>query len=82
MENNVTGLTADMREALLKSLQSWAEQGWPNAVIPIYHDIDGDDIPDYLGLTSFGHLEVLPETAVLAQDETAPGFDGPAWVRR
>lgn len=80
--NEVPGLTPEMSEALKQSLQVWAEQNYPNAVIPIYHDIDGDERPDYLGLDSFGNLEVLSEDQVEAKDETEVDYDGPAWVRR
>lgn len=80
--NEVEGLTPEMGEALAGSLKVWAEQGWPNAVIPIYHDIDGDDRPDYIGLNGFGQLEVLSEDQVESKDETAEGYEGPAWVRR
>lgn len=77
----VEGMTPEMIEALTQSLLVWADQGY-TAVIPMYHDIDGDDRPDYLGLDSFGKLEILSEDQVEAKDETDPTYDGPAWVRR
>lgn len=78
----IEGMTPEMIEALTQSLQTWAEQDFPNAVIPMYHDVDGDDRPDYLGLNSFGQLEILSEDQVEAKDEQWPGYEGPAWVRR
>ena len=76
----IEGMTPDMIEALTQSLMVWAEQGY-KAVIPMYHDVDGDEKPDYLGLDSFGKLEILSEGQVEAKDETVEGYEGPAWVR-
>lgn len=74
-------LTSDMEEALTQTLQTWVEQGYPNAVIPIYHDIDEDGETDYVGLNSFGKLVTLSSTQVEPRDETDPTYGGPAWVR-
>lgn len=74
-------LTPEMNEALVQSLQTWVDLDYPNAVIPIYHDIDEDGLTDYVGLDSFGKLELLSATQVKAVDETQSGYEGPAWVR-
>lgn len=62
-------------------LKTWADEGYPNAVIPAYADLDGDERIDYYGLTSFGKVEILSEDQVQAMDETQEGYEGPAWVR-
>lgn len=77
---DIKSMSPEMAEALTQSLLVWAGQGY-NAVIPIYPDIDGDEKPDYLGLNSFGQLEVLTEDQVESKDETEIGYEGPAWVR-
>lgn len=82
MNTEVNGLTPEMVQAYSASFKTWAELGWPNAVIPIYHDVDEDGRPDYLGMNAFGQVEVLSEDQVEAKDETVVGYDGPAWVRR
>ncbi len=79
--NEQAWLTPEMEEGLTRSLKVWADQGFGNAVIPIYHDIDEDGLTDYVGLNGFGKIELLSSKQVVAKDETDPAYDGPAWVR-
>lgn len=81
MTTESNGLTPEMAAAYADAFKAWADAGWPNAVIPIYHDIDEDGRADYLGVTAFGQVELLSEDQVQPRDETVPGDTGPAWVR-
>lgn len=74
-------LPRELTDGMQQSLKVWADDGWPNAVIPAYADLDKDGKADYFGLTALGQLELLSDDQVQAVDETQEGYEGPAWVR-
>lgn len=49
----------EAREAIRQALLQWAAEGVPDAVMPVYADVDGDGRPDFFGLTPLGQLETL-----------------------
>lgn len=49
----------EAREAIRSALLDWRDSGVVNPVMPVYSDLDGDGVPDYYGLDSFGQLTVV-----------------------
>jgi hypothetical protein len=70
---DLDNLAADERAELLAALLAWRDAGEQRPLIPIYGDVDGDGVPDFVGLDSFGGLAVV-SGATLA-DSTAAHDD-------
>ena len=57
-------LGAADRAALTQVLVDWRAQGVENPTIPLYNDVDGDGIPDLVGLDESGGLVLVPGATV------------------
>lgn len=57
-------LSADERDTLKAALAAWREAGTPDPTIPLYEDVDGDGIPDLVGLDAEGELVLVPGATV------------------
>lgn len=57
-------LSADERETLTQVLAAWRDAGTADPTIPLYEDVDGDGIPDLVGLDAGGELVLVPGATV------------------
>lgn len=57
-------LTPDERETLTQALAAWRDAGDPKPTIPLYEDVDGDGIPDLVGIDDAGELVLVPGATV------------------
>lgn len=57
-------LSADERETLTQALTAWRDAGTADPTIPLYEDVDGDGIPDLVGLDAEGELVLVPGATV------------------
>lgn len=65
----MTTTRTEARDAIRQALLDWKAAGEPNPVIPVYADEDGDGIPDFYGLDSFGNLTLV--SGVVVEDTVA-----------
>jgi len=71
-------LSTDERESLTQVLTAWRDAGKSNSVIPLYEDVDGDGIPDLVGLDEAGELVLVPGATVDQSVSVSTGEDGAA----
>lgn len=50
---------AEFTEAIISDLKGWRDEGFNRPAIPVYADLDGDGVPDYYALDTFGRLIVV-----------------------
>lgn len=68
---------SEARDGIRSALLAWEADGVPNPCMPMYGDTDGDGLPDFYALDSFGQVVIIDEPEELAQHTRVDLLDKP-----
>lgn len=71
-------LSSTDRETLTAVLNTWRAEGVESPTLPIFDDVDGDDIPDFYGLGDDCELVIVSGATLAGSVYEATGEDSAA----